>query len=137
MHAFIIGHWYLFLALFVVLGLIVIQPVLDAASGIQKVSSQEAVQLINRQGGVVLDVREAAEFQSGHIPRAINIPLGEVMSRGPELKKFKERPVIICCASGSRSARAAAVLKKDGFTSVHNLAGGVSAWRSHNLPIES
>jgi len=137
MQAFVIGHWYLFLALFVVLSLIVIQPMLDAASGIQKVTSQEAVQLINRQAGVVLDVRETGEFQGGHIARAINIPLGQVASRSQELKKFKERPVIICCASGARSARAAAILRKEGFTSVRNLAGGISSWRSHNLPIES
>ena len=136
MQAFVIGHWYLFLALFVVLGLLVTQPILEAASGIQKVTSQEAVQLINHQAGVILDVREPAEFQSGHIARAINIPLGQVAARSQELKKFKERPIVICCASGARSGRAAVVLRKAGFASVRNLAGGLSAWRSHNLPVE-
>ncbi|MHB8252988.1 MAG: rhodanese-like domain-containing protein [Acidiferrobacter sp.] len=137
MQAFVIGHWYLFLALFVVLGLIIMQPVLDAASGIQKVTSQEAVQLMNRQSGVILDVREPAEFKSGHIAHAINIPLGQIASRSQELKKFKERPIVICCASGARSARAATLLRKEGFASVRNLAGGLSAWRNQNLPIES
>jgi rhodanese-related sulfurtransferase len=137
MAAFVIAHWYLFLALVVVLGLIVAQPMLDAASGVEKVTSQEAVQLLNRQSGVVLDVREPAEFKSGHIARAINIPLGQVMGRSPELKKYKEKPIIVCCASGARSARATSLLRKAGFANVRNLTGGMQAWRSQNLPTES
>lgn len=137
MEAFVIGHWYLFLALFVVLGLIVMQPLMESASGIQKVTSQEAVQLINRQAAVIVDVREPSEFQGGHIGRAINIPLGQIATRSQELKKFKERPIVVCCASGARSARAVAILRKEGFANVHNLSGGMSAWRSQNLPVES
>jgi rhodanese-related sulfurtransferase len=137
MEAFVIGHWYLFLALFVVLGMIVIQPLMESASGVQKVTSQEAVQLINRQAAVIVDVREPSEFQSGHIARAINIPLGQIATRGQELKKFKERPIVVCCASGARSSRAVALLRKEGFANARNLSGGMAAWRTQSLPVES
>lgn len=137
METFVIGHWYLFLALFVVLIALVIEPLLTGASGGSSVSPTDAVHMMNHQAGVVIDVREPHEFQSGHIARAINIPLGQIQTRDTELKKFKERPIIVCCLSGARSARAAALLRKDGFKAVHNLTGGVSAWRSQNLPLES
>ncbi len=137
MAAFVIAHWYLFLALVIVGGLLVAGTALDATSGGQKVTGQEAVQILNRKAAVVVDVREPQEFTSGHIARAINIPLGQVATRSQELKKYKEKPIIVCCASGARSARAAAILRKEGFADVRNLAGGLSAWRSANLPTVS
>ena len=137
MLAFVIAHWYLFLALAVVGGLLLASSVLEGGPGTQKVTSQEAVQILNHKSAVIVDVREPQEFASGHIARAINIPLGQVAARSQELKKYKEKPIIICCASGARSARAAGILRKAGFSDVRNLAGGLSAWRSANLPIIS
>lgn len=137
MAAFVIAHWYLFLALVIVGGLLAAGSALDAASADQKVTGPEAVQILNRKAAVVVDVREPNEFTSGHIARAINIPLGQVATRSQELKKYKEKPIIVCCASGARSARAAAILRKEGFADVRNLAGGLSAWRSANLPTVS
>ncbi len=137
MLAFVIDHWFLFLALLVVLALLVLQPALEGAAGGARVTSQEAVRLMNRESAVVLDVREPTEFQSGHINRALNIPLGQVAGRIPELKKFQERPIIVYCATGARSARAAAILHKQGFAGARNLTGGITAWRNSNLPIES
>ncbi len=137
MAAFVIAHWYLFAALVIVGGLLAASSVLDGGGGGQKVTSQEAVQILNRKAAVIVDVREPQEFTSGHIARAINIPLGQIAARSQELKKYKEKPVILCCASGARSARAAAMLRKEGFTDVRNLAGGMSAWRGANLPTVS
>ncbi len=137
MTAFVIAHWYLFVALVIVGGLLAAGSALDGSSSGQKVTSQEAVQILNHKAAVIVDVREPQEFTSGHIARAINIPLGQMAARSQELKKYKEKPVILCCASGARSARAAAMLRKEGFTDVRNLVGGMSAWRSANLPTVS
>ncbi len=137
MAAFVIAHWYLFVALMIVGGLLVAGPAIEANSGVGRVTSQEAVQIINRQTALVLDVREPQEFQTGHIARAVNIPLGQVAARAQELKKYKDKPVIVVCASGARSARAASLLHKEGFTDVRNLAGGIKAWRDLNLPTVS
>ncbi|MDA8390690.1 MAG: rhodanese-like domain-containing protein [Gammaproteobacteria bacterium] len=137
MESFVIAHWYLFLALVVVVAALIAQPLMSAASGVAAVTPTEAVQILNHQNGVIIDVREPSEFKSGHIMRAINIPLSQVGTRSQELKKYKDRPVILCCVSGARSARAAGILRQQGFSDPRNLGGGLNAWRSQNLPLES
>jgi phage shock protein E len=70
------------------------------------------------QGAVVVDVRSRAEFQQGSRPGSLNIPLNEVASRLSELDK--NVPVILCCASGSRSGLAKVIFLKNGFANVVN-----------------
>jgi rhodanese-related sulfurtransferase len=70
------------------------------------------------------------------VPRSKHIPLAELEGRIAEIAKFKERPVLLACRSGTRSAGAARVLKKAGFTQVFQLKGGIAAWREAGLPIE-
>jgi rhodanese-related sulfurtransferase len=136
MMQFVLANWYLFLGLVVVLVMLFADPLRQRLLGIANVPAAQAIQLINRQNGVVVDVREPNEFSTGHIPNATNIPLGSIAGRLNELKKFKEKPIVLCCRSGHRSAQAAAVLRKNGFASVHNLAGGMLAWQGENLPTE-
>ena len=81
-------------------------------------------------------MRETSEFVGGHLPEARNIPLGKLKDRVGEIDGFKERPLILCCASGVRSATACGDLKKLGFNQLHNLAGGIDAWRSAGLPLK-
>ncbi|GAB4124921.1 MAG: hypothetical protein Fur0040_06950 [Sideroxydans sp.] len=104
--------------------------------GIVDVDTAGAMQLINRQNALVLDVREQSEYDSGHVINSRLIPVGQLRQRVGELEKFRERPIVVLCRSGNRSANAAAFLKKEGFTKVHNLAGGIIAWQKANLPLE-
>lgn len=104
-------------------------------SGIKEVGVIEATQLINHKDALVLDVREDREFSGGHIPDAKHIPLGQLGHRVGELEKFKERPIVINCRSGARSANACGILRKSGFTEVYNLKGGIMAWEQANMPI--
>ena len=78
----------------------------------------------------VLDVREPDEYHQGlgHIDGALLVPLGQLQTRLDEVSR--ERPVVTVCRSGARSARAAAMLTKAGFTDVANLAGGMLRWRA-------
>ena len=101
----------------------------------QKVSTLQATQLINQGKTLVLDVREGAQFLTGHLRDARNIPLKELSSRVKELDKFKAKTVILTCDSGTHSARAENILRLAGFTSVVSLAGGISAWQSQGLPV--
>ncbi|MGO0060409.1 rhodanese-like domain-containing protein [Brevibacillus fluminis] len=78
------------------------------------------------RSAVVIDVREANEFRSGHIPHAIHIPLGQLDRRIGEIPKQKE--VLLYCRSGMRSKQAAKVLKKHGFAHIAHLQGGILAW---------
>ncbi|MEW6133979.1 MAG: rhodanese-like domain-containing protein [Pseudomonadota bacterium] len=102
--------------------------------GIDAVNTFEATRLMN-EDALVLDVREDNEWAVGHIPNARHIPLGELANRLPELDKFKDKPIVVYCRSGHRSARACALLKKSGFANPYNLAGGILAWEQANLPI--
>ena len=95
----------------------------------------EATLMMNRADALVLDVRETGEWSSGHIQGARHIALAQLEKRISELEKFKDRPIIICCASGNRSSSACGQLKKGGFEKVFSLDGGVSAWLAANLPL--
>jgi hydroxyacylglutathione hydrolase len=84
---------------------------------------------------VVLDVRNRSEWNEGHIPGAVNIPLAELVARVHELRAHVGRPIAVHCQGGSRSAVAASVLQAEGFADVSNVEGGYSAWaRAGNRP---
>ncbi|MCH8621153.1 rhodanese-like domain-containing protein [Undibacterium sp. TS12] len=99
-----------------------------------KVSHFQATQYMNQGKTLVLDVRSAEEFATGHLPNAKNIPLAELGDRVKELEKSKSNVVITVCASGVRSSSAAGILSKAGFAQVFSLDGGVDAWKSQGLP---
>jgi rhodanese-related sulfurtransferase len=103
-------------------------------SGIDEADTLKATRLYN-DDALVLDVREDKEFAAGHIPKAKHIPLGQLKTRLNELDKFKGKPVLVTCRSGQRSARACSMLKKAGFETVYNQAGGIIAWERANLPV--
>jgi rhodanese-related sulfurtransferase len=100
-----------------------------------RVGALEAVQLINRRDALVLDVREQADFAAGHIPNARNIPAPELNGRLHEIEKFKARPIVINCQSGTRSGTACNMLRKNGFGEVFALRGGISGWLEASLPV--
>jgi rhodanese-related sulfurtransferase len=102
----------------------------------REVGPAEAVTLINRRDAVVLDVRDAAEYKSGHITNARNVPEAELDSRSKELDKVKAKPIIVSCGRGNRSAAIAAKLRKLGFAEVVSLRGGLAAWQQANMPLE-
>ena len=105
-------------------------------AGANAVNPGEATLLINREDAHVVDVREAEEFANGHLPDARHIPLPKLSDRISEIEKFKDKPVIVCCASGMRSSRACGQLGKLGFNNVHNLAGGIDAWIGAGYPVK-
>jgi rhodanese-related sulfurtransferase len=116
----------------------------DEPVEIREVTTQEVLH-IQRFGDPVVDVREPEEFADGHIPGAVNIPLGRlevevdthpaVVAREGEARSLRERPVVLYCLSGGRSARAAAALHRLGFTNPVSLAGGILAWTGEGHPV--
>lgn len=105
-------------------------------SGIPQIGVAEAVQLINRKDALVLDVRSQGEFSGGHLGSAKNIPEKELKTRATEIDKWKDKPIIVHCATGNRSQGAANVLKGLGFKEVFNLHGGINAWNQAGMPLE-
>lgn len=97
------------------------------------------------QGGVLIDVREHAEFETGHIAGAVNIPRGvlefqvdahpAVANVSDPALSHKEQPIVVYCRTGGRSALAALNLQRMGFTDVRSLAGGITEWANAGLPV--
>ena len=131
---FIIDNWYL---IFVALasGGMLLRPVLKNASG-GSLTPARAVQLINREKAVVIDVCETEEFAAGHLVGAKNLPLGQLEERLPATVKNKALPLVLVCASGARANRAVAIAKKLGYDNAQAMAGGLKAWREASLPVE-
>lgn len=100
---------------------------------IRTASIQEAAQARSLRSGVFIDVRNADEFERGHVGDATFMPLHIVPLRASELARSETYYVV--CESGGRSAQAVAYLAQQGFD-VRSVAGGMSAWRSAGLPVE-
>jgi len=133
---FAIQKWYLFLALAVTIGLLLGDPLSRRMQGIRGVGPLEATRLLNHDSAVVIDVGDSGEFEAGHISGAINLPLKELPDSLKKLEKHRSKPFVVCCRSGNRSMRAAAILRKGGFEPVYNLEGGLNAWVRDNMPLE-
>jgi rhodanese-related sulfurtransferase len=118
--------------------------VVDAKRRIREIGAAEAAEAVKKDAKtLVLDVREPAEWNEGHIPGALHVPRGmleakadlEYANREPRLAD-RSQPIIVHCATGARSALAADVLAQMGFTDVQSMAGGIVAWKEKGLPIE-
>lgn len=129
---FIIDNIWL-IALVLVSGGALLWPTLQRRG--EKVSLLQATQLINQGKTIIVDVREPAEFVTGHLRDAKNIPFKELASRLGELDKFKSKAVIVVCQNGVVSAKAAVQLKKNGFNEAVSLDGGIAAWKAQSLPL--
>jgi rhodanese-related sulfurtransferase len=136
---FLQQNWLLVAGLALVAVVLFKGPLMLGIHRIGRVDPASAVSLINRNGAHVLDVREDSEWQQGHIPGAIHVPLGQLGNRMNELEAYKgaDTPVVVACRSGNRSAMAAVRLRKAGFESVYNLEGGTMAWQQAGMPLES
>ena len=124
-------------ALFLASGVMLVWPELSRlAGGGPEIGTLEATRRMNQGGSLVLDVRDATEFATGHLPGARNIPAGDLAGRLEEIRKFQSKPVLISCRNGARSGAACRVLTNAGFTDVALLKGGLAAWREASLPVE-
>jgi len=104
--------------------------------GIRDVDCAGALQMINHKDALVLDVRENEEYKSGHLLNAKQIPLVKLRERIGEVERYRDGPIVVVCRRGQRSATACALLGREGYAQVYNLAGGVMAWQKANLPLE-
>lgn len=130
------NHPILFALLFVIIGFLVWDVMGSEILGISSVQPYQAISMINHQEAVILDVREENELVQGRILNAIHIPLTILIKNQLySLEKYRERPIIVSCAHGNRSVRSCMILKKNGFTKIHNLKGGIAAWQEANLPL--
>lgn len=129
------NHPLLIAGLLTVLGMIAWTEFSLLTRKYKQLNTTQAVQLVNRDNTVVVDVREDSEVRDGKLRGAKHIPLAQLKKRMVELEQAKTSPVLVYCRSGSRSAHACHLLTKAGFEDVNNLAGGIAAWEAASLPL--
>lgn len=107
----------------------VIQP------GGKSVTPQAAIAIKDREGGVLVDVREEHEVAVGHIKGSVLIPLKSLPESLGKLEKYRKKPIVVVCAAGQRSAAGCRALSKAGFEDVCQLEGGIQGWEKAGLPL--
>lgn len=130
---FIQNHWQLSLAFVVITSLIFINEYLSMKKQGKSVSPEQAIDLINHQNAIILDIRDAAAFKSGHIINSIRA--AEADFNSTKMDKYKNKTTIIVCTRGIQAANLAKNLRTKGFTESMVLSGGIDAWKAAGLPL--
>ena len=128
---FITVHYMLSGAFLIIVVLLIVQQ--SRSSG-RNLSTRELTAMVNRDEAFILDIRTKKDFSAGHIVGSVNISSEQLKTRMAELEKHKDKTIIVVCASGMNAGGACTELKKEGFT-VARLSGGITGWRSENLPV--
>lgn len=132
---FLIDNWML-MSIALASGGMLVWPMVASGMNAGALTASGAVQLINREKAVVVDVGEIEEFAAGHVGGAKNVPFSELEDKLPGAVKNKALPLILVCPTGARANRAVAVAKKLGYEQAQALGGGLKAWKDANLPLE-
>ncbi len=130
---FLIDNWMLILLAASSGGFLLWQMLQKNAGG--GVGTAEAVRLINREKGVLIDVSEPAEYAAGHAVGARSIPFGK-LEGAKEVPSNKALPLLLICPNGARAGRAAGLLRKAGHERAMAVTGGLAAWREAGLPVD-
>ena len=132
---FVLNHPYLFSLLFVILTLLIWNIFGNLIGGVRLLTTDEATQLINREGAEVIDIRSQTEFENGHIINAKNISLQELPEKINKLRKDKNKGIIFYCSNGSLSLKETQKMVRQGEEMIYCLKGGIASWRNANLPL--
>ncbi|WP_428772714.1 rhodanese-like domain-containing protein [Vibrio sp.] len=115
---------------------LIMNIVKSSTAAYKEVSAQQVTQLINRENGVVVDIRSKDEFKQGHITDAVHILPSDIKSGNlGNLESRKSDPIIVVCKSGQTAQESANLLAKAGFEQVKLLKNGLMAWNEANLPL--
>ena len=125
-------QWILVAALATTLGMLILHETRKAGPAL---SISEAVQLVNNEEGVFLDIRDGGDYARGHITDALHIPAATLAKRAGELEKFREKPVVGVCKMGQSAGPATKTLRAQGFSRAQKLSGGMMEWDAQKLPV--
>ena len=132
---FIATHWILVTLFIIAFVWLIVEEAKGKGMGGARLTPQLATQLINREKAGILDIRDATAFAEGHIVGSINMPAMEIDQSIRRLEKYKQQPLIVVCATGQKATVVMNKLRKQGYTKVYILAGGISAWKSASMPL--
>lgn len=129
---FVTNHWELS-SIFV--GLLFALWITERSKAGKSLSPLQATQLMNKDEAVIVDVREKKDYTEGRITGSIHIPFTSLKSRASELEKYKDKQIIVVDKMGQHSGSAGKILRAEGFDNVARLSGGISEWKSSNMPL--
>lgn len=129
---FLINHWELSSAFAVLLVLLFLT---DRKKSGTLLSPQQLTMMLNKDEGVVVDIREQKEFSEGRIKGAIHIPFNSLKDRMTELEKYKDKHIILVDKMGQHSGMAGKTLRAGGFSQIARLSGGITEWKNATLPL--
>lgn len=132
---FIANHPFLWALFALIVVAFIASEVWRLARGNSPLSPADAVRLINSSDAAVVDVRSASDFKKSHLLNAVNVPLAGIGERSKEIARNKETTILCYCAAGSVAPQACAKLRKQGYTNVHALKGGINGWQSAGMPV--
>lgn len=130
---FVMNHWLLFVALVAILLLIFANELLAQKKQAKEISPTIAIDKMNHGDAIVIDLRDAESFRTGHIIDSILASVDDFNAQ--RMDHYKTKPVILVCAKGLQSATLATKLRGQGFTEPLVLAGGMAAWQEAKLPL--
>ncbi len=128
---FLAQQWILVAALLAAIGMLVYHESRKAGPSL---SPQQAINMVNAEQGLFLDLRDGADFKQGHIADALHIPAAKLGDRMGELEKHRERPIVLVCKMGQQAGVAGKQLRGAGFSKVYKMAGGMLEWSNLQLP---
>ena len=129
---FLVEKWYLAGPWVVMLVLYIMH---ERNRGGASVSPAQLTALVNRQEGVVVDLRDSSDYRGAHIVGSVNVPYAKFAKSLDELEKYKEKPIILVCKMGQHAGSAGKQLKQKGFENIYRLSGGISEWQASQLPL--
>ena len=129
---FITNHWMLASG-WVVLATLFLMSFTRTSS--KTIGNPQITTMMNRENALIVDIRNKADFNKGHLLGSINIPNEKLKDAGKELEKYQQRPIILVDANGLNAAAAALTLKKMGIEQLHRMQGGIQSWTNDNLPL--
>jgi rhodanese-related sulfurtransferase len=128
---FLAQQWLLVSALLAVVVMLILHEARKAGPSL---SPQQAINVVNTEQGVFVDLRDTAEYRKSHIVNALNIPAAKLPERMVELDKYKDKAIVLVCKMGQQSSAAGKQLKAAGYTKVYKMSGGMMEWSNLQLP---
>lgn len=132
---FVEQNIFLVITALALLGAIIVFEFKRMTQQFDEITTAQAVQMINREDAVVLDLRENHELESGTIRNARHFAASVLPEQIGDIQLDSNKPIITFCASGIRSPAICRLLIRHGFSKVYNLKGGLAAWQQAGLPI--
>lgn len=128
---FLAQQWLLAAALLVTIVMLISHETRKAGPSL---SPQQAINLVNSENGIFVDLRDAGDYKQGHIVGSMNIPVAKLADRMNEIDKYRDKPVVLVCKMGQQSGAAGKQLRGAGYTQVYKMSGGMMEWGNLQLP---